>query len=186
MRVLVVRPGFVTTRMTEGLKPAPFSTTAEAVAEATVGALGTRAHTIWVPGQLRWLFVILRHLPRRDLPEAPAVNLDNPFVVDVAAAVVIALIVLIVSPGAAVDAILVLILLVICGVAALITRRRGGGPRLRGAAARRLRAAASARGDPAAPRSPRPRPQHPPPLATRRSLGPPLGAPVPGSGCTEP
>jgi len=63
-RVLVVRPGFVTTRMTAGLKPAPFSTTAQAVAEATVGALGSRAHTIWVPGQLRWLFVILRHLPR--------------------------------------------------------------------------------------------------------------------------
>ena len=64
VHVLTVRPGFVTTRMTEGLKPAPFSTTAEAVAEATVAALGTRAHTIWVPGQLRWLFVILRHLPR--------------------------------------------------------------------------------------------------------------------------
>jgi decaprenylphospho-beta-D-erythro-pentofuranosid-2-ulose 2-reductase len=64
VRVLTVRPGFVTTRMTEGLKPAPFSTTAEAVAEATVRALGTRAHTVWVPGQLRWLFAVLRHLPR--------------------------------------------------------------------------------------------------------------------------
>ena len=64
VRVLTVRPGFVTTRMTEGLKPAPFSTTAEAVAEATVGALDTGAHTVWVPGLLRWLFVVLRHLPR--------------------------------------------------------------------------------------------------------------------------
>ena len=64
VRVLTVRPGFVSTRMTEGLKPAPFSTTAEAVAEATVRALRTRAHTIWVPGQLRWLFAVLRHLPR--------------------------------------------------------------------------------------------------------------------------
>ena len=75
-------------------------------------------------------------------------NLDNPFVVDIAAAVVIALIVLIVSPGAAVDAILVLILLVICGVAALITRRRGRGgfPRLRGRrGARRAPATARAR-----------------------------------------
>lgn len=64
VRVLTVRPGFVTTRMTAGLDPAPFSTTPQAVAEATVAALGTRAHTVWVPGTLRWLFAVLRHLPR--------------------------------------------------------------------------------------------------------------------------
>lgn len=63
-RVLVVRPGFVTTRMTAGLKPAPMSTTAAAVADAIVGALAGRAHTIWVPGRLRVVFAILRHLPR--------------------------------------------------------------------------------------------------------------------------
>ena len=63
-RVLVVRPGFVTTRMTEGLDPAPFSTTPEAVAEATVSALATGAHTVWVPGVLRFVFSALRHLPR--------------------------------------------------------------------------------------------------------------------------
>jgi decaprenylphospho-beta-D-erythro-pentofuranosid-2-ulose 2-reductase len=64
VRVLVVRPGFVTTRMTAGLKPAPMSTTADAVAEATVAGLASGAHTIWVPGKLRWVFAILRHLPR--------------------------------------------------------------------------------------------------------------------------
>jgi decaprenylphospho-beta-D-erythro-pentofuranosid-2-ulose 2-reductase len=64
IRVLVVRPGFVTTRMTAGLEPAPFSTTPEAVAEATVRALPGRAHTIWVPGVLRYIFAVLRHLPR--------------------------------------------------------------------------------------------------------------------------
>jgi decaprenylphospho-beta-D-erythro-pentofuranosid-2-ulose 2-reductase len=64
VRVLVVRPGFVTTRMTAGLEPAPFSTTPEAVADATVRALGTGAHTIWVPGRLRAVFAVLRHLPR--------------------------------------------------------------------------------------------------------------------------
>jgi decaprenylphospho-beta-D-erythro-pentofuranosid-2-ulose 2-reductase len=64
VRVLVVRPGFVTTRMTAGLPPAPFATTAEAVAEATVRALGGRAHTVWVPGRLRLIFALLRHLPR--------------------------------------------------------------------------------------------------------------------------
>ncbi len=64
VRVLVVRPGFVKTRMTAGLKPPPFSTTPEAVAEATAQALSGRAHTIWVPGAIRYVFMVLRHLPR--------------------------------------------------------------------------------------------------------------------------
>jgi decaprenylphospho-beta-D-erythro-pentofuranosid-2-ulose 2-reductase len=64
VRVLVVRPGFVATRMTAGLPRAPFSTTAESVADATVRALAGRAHTIWVPGRLRYIFAVLRHLPR--------------------------------------------------------------------------------------------------------------------------
>lgn len=64
VRVLVVRPGFVTTKMTEGLPPAPMATTAAAVADATVLALDGKAHTIWVPGRLRYLFSVLRHLPR--------------------------------------------------------------------------------------------------------------------------
>jgi decaprenylphospho-beta-D-erythro-pentofuranosid-2-ulose 2-reductase len=63
-RVLVVRPGFVATRMTEGLPRAPFTTTADAVAEATVSGLNGRAHTVWVPGKLRLIFAFLRHLPR--------------------------------------------------------------------------------------------------------------------------
>jgi decaprenylphospho-beta-D-erythro-pentofuranosid-2-ulose 2-reductase len=64
VRVLVVRPGFVRTRMTAGLKPAPFATTADAVAEATVRGLDGSAHTIWVPPGLRYVFAVLRHLPR--------------------------------------------------------------------------------------------------------------------------
>jgi decaprenylphospho-beta-D-erythro-pentofuranosid-2-ulose 2-reductase len=64
VRVLVVRPGFVTTRMTQGMKPAPFATGAEEVAEATVRALSGRAHTVWVPSRLRAIFALLRHLPR--------------------------------------------------------------------------------------------------------------------------
>jgi decaprenylphospho-beta-D-erythro-pentofuranosid-2-ulose 2-reductase len=64
VRVLTVRPGFVRTRMTAGLDPQPMSTTAQAVADATVAALAGRAHTVWVPGRLRWVFAVLRHLPR--------------------------------------------------------------------------------------------------------------------------
>jgi decaprenylphospho-beta-D-erythro-pentofuranosid-2-ulose 2-reductase len=50
--------------MTDGLKPAPLATSAEAVAEASVGALGGGSRTVWVPATLRPLFAILRHLPR--------------------------------------------------------------------------------------------------------------------------
>ncbi len=64
VRVLVVRPGFVTTKMTAGLDPMPMATTPQAVAEATVAALAGGAHTVWVPGRLRFVFTVLRHLPR--------------------------------------------------------------------------------------------------------------------------
>ena len=64
VRVIVVRPGFVTTRMTAGLPRAPFATSAEAVAGATVRALAGRSDIVWVPGVLRYLFAVLRHLPR--------------------------------------------------------------------------------------------------------------------------
>ncbi|MDQ6822670.1 MAG: SDR family NAD(P)-dependent oxidoreductase [Actinomycetota bacterium] len=64
VRVLVVRPGFVRTRMTAGLASAPMAVSAEEVAEATVGALSGTAHTVWVPGRLRLVFAVLRHLPR--------------------------------------------------------------------------------------------------------------------------
>lgn len=64
VRVLVVRPGFVHTRMTAGLPLAPMATTPETVADATVGALAGHAHTVWVPGRLRYVFALLRHLPR--------------------------------------------------------------------------------------------------------------------------
>jgi decaprenylphospho-beta-D-erythro-pentofuranosid-2-ulose 2-reductase len=63
-RVLVVRPGFVVTRMTAGLKPAPFATTPEKVAEAVARGLARGEETIWVPGSLRPVFSLLRHVPR--------------------------------------------------------------------------------------------------------------------------
>jgi decaprenylphospho-beta-D-erythro-pentofuranosid-2-ulose 2-reductase len=63
-RVLVVRPGFVVTRMTAGLKPAPFATTPEKVAEAVVRGLDRGPGTVWVPASLRMIFSLLRHVPR--------------------------------------------------------------------------------------------------------------------------
>ena len=62
--VLVVRPGFVRTKMTAGLPEAPFATTPEAVADEIAAALARRAHTIWVPRRLRLVMAVLRLLPR--------------------------------------------------------------------------------------------------------------------------
>ncbi len=62
--VLVVRPGFVRSKMTEGLPEAPLSTTPEAVAEAIVTGVRKGRHTVWVPGTMRWVMSGLRHTPR--------------------------------------------------------------------------------------------------------------------------
>jgi decaprenylphospho-beta-D-erythro-pentofuranosid-2-ulose 2-reductase len=63
VHMLIVRPGFVHSKMTVGLKAAPFSTTPEEVAEATVKGLRAKRRMIWVPGILRYVFSVLRHLP---------------------------------------------------------------------------------------------------------------------------
>ena len=62
--VLVVRPGFVRSKMTEGMSDAPLATTPEAVAEAIVTGVRTGRHTVWVPGAMRWVMSGLRHTPR--------------------------------------------------------------------------------------------------------------------------
>ena len=63
-RVLVVRPGFVRTRMTAGRQEAPFAATADEVGAAIALGLTGGAHTIWVPSRLRLVMAIARHLPR--------------------------------------------------------------------------------------------------------------------------
>lgn len=63
-RVVVVRPGFVRTKMTAGRQAAPLATTPEAVAAAIDSAVRGRAETVWVPALLRWIMSALRHLPR--------------------------------------------------------------------------------------------------------------------------
>jgi decaprenylphospho-beta-D-erythro-pentofuranosid-2-ulose 2-reductase len=64
VRVMVVRPGFVRTKMTAGMKAAPLATTPEAVADAIVSGLRHKRETIWVPGTLRYVMSVLRHMPR--------------------------------------------------------------------------------------------------------------------------
>lgn len=63
-RVMVVRPGFVATHMTEGMAPAPFSTTPEAVAADIVAGLRKGRQTVWSPPVLQAVFGVLRFVPR--------------------------------------------------------------------------------------------------------------------------
>lgn len=64
VQLLVVRPGFVIGRMTEGMTPAPLSSTPGQVADATVRALRKGRGTVWVPASLAVLALAFRMTPR--------------------------------------------------------------------------------------------------------------------------
>lgn len=69
--VLVVRPGFVESKMTAGMKKVPFSTTPDEVAGAVDKALRSGSELVWVPGVLRVVMSVLRHLPRQVFRRMP-------------------------------------------------------------------------------------------------------------------
>ena len=62
VHLLVVRPGFVIGRMTEGMTPAPFSSTPPQVAAAAARALVRGRRTVWVPWILRPVFAVMKLL----------------------------------------------------------------------------------------------------------------------------
>ena len=62
--VMVVRPGFVRTRMTRHLKDAPLAVGPDDVAVAIDAGLRRGAHTVWAPPAMRWVMLVLRLLPR--------------------------------------------------------------------------------------------------------------------------
>jgi decaprenylphospho-beta-D-erythro-pentofuranosid-2-ulose 2-reductase len=64
VEVLIVRPGFVRTRMTEGIKEAPGAVDPPAVSAAVVNALRTNRGIVYVPGFLRWVMLALKLVPR--------------------------------------------------------------------------------------------------------------------------
>ncbi|MBP2355844.1 decaprenylphospho-beta-D-erythro-pentofuranosid-2-ulose 2-reductase [Kribbella aluminosa] len=70
VRVLVVRPGFVTTRMTAGLSKPPLATTPERVARRVAAAIELRKTVVWVPGAMSLAVRVLNLLPRKLLPAA--------------------------------------------------------------------------------------------------------------------
>jgi len=62
--VLVVRPGFVRSKMTSGLAEAPLAVGPDEVAAAVIEGVRQRRELIWVPGPMRFVMSGLRHVPR--------------------------------------------------------------------------------------------------------------------------
>lgn len=70
-RVLIVRPGFVRTKMTTGLDEAPMTIDPQDVAKIIVTALRKGKETVYAPGPLRFVMAGLKSVPRplfRKLP----------------------------------------------------------------------------------------------------------------------
>ncbi|HXX90003.1 MAG TPA: SDR family NAD(P)-dependent oxidoreductase [Acidimicrobiales bacterium] len=61
--LMIVRPGWVATRMTAGREPGPMATTPDAVAADVVRGLERGAATVWSPAPLKFVFALLRLLP---------------------------------------------------------------------------------------------------------------------------
>ncbi|OCB36403.1 decaprenylphospho-beta-D-erythro-pentofuranosid-2-ulose 2-reductase [Mycobacterium malmoense] len=71
VRVLVIRPGQVRTRMSAHVKEAPLTVDKEYVANLAVTAAAKGKELVWAPGAFRYVMMVLRHIPRpvfRKLP----------------------------------------------------------------------------------------------------------------------
>ncbi|MEV4311312.1 decaprenylphospho-beta-D-erythro-pentofuranosid-2-ulose 2-reductase [Actinocrispum sp. NPDC049592] len=62
--VSVIRPGFVKSKMTEGLKQAPLAQTPDQVADIIVSTVRNRREQAWAPAAFRPVMTVLRHVPR--------------------------------------------------------------------------------------------------------------------------
>lgn len=64
LRTITVKPGFVKTSMTEGLKPPPFAGEADGVARQVLRALDRGTPVVYAPPIWRWVLFVIRRLPR--------------------------------------------------------------------------------------------------------------------------
>jgi NAD(P)-dependent dehydrogenase (short-subunit alcohol dehydrogenase family) len=64
LKTVCVKPGFVKTGMTAGLKPPPFAGEPEDVARRVWKAIDRGRPEIYVPGAWRWVMRVIRRLPR--------------------------------------------------------------------------------------------------------------------------
>lgn len=60
----ILRAGVVRTKMTVGHKEPPFTTGPDEVADTVIKGLATSERVIWSPPALRYVFALLRHLPK--------------------------------------------------------------------------------------------------------------------------
>jgi short-subunit dehydrogenase len=65
LKTVCVKPGFVTTGMTAGLKPPPFAGQPQAVARRVLKAIDRGWPEAYVPAAWRWVMCVIRTLPRR-------------------------------------------------------------------------------------------------------------------------
>jgi decaprenylphospho-beta-D-erythro-pentofuranosid-2-ulose 2-reductase len=71
IRVLVIRPGQVRTRMSAHLKEAPLTVDKEYVANLAVTASAKGKELVWAPPAFRYVMMVLRHIPRRIFRKLP-------------------------------------------------------------------------------------------------------------------
>jgi short-subunit dehydrogenase len=64
LRVVCVKPGFVRTSMTDGLRPPPFAGEPEGVAPRIARAIERGTPVVYAPGIWRWVMFVIRRLPR--------------------------------------------------------------------------------------------------------------------------
>jgi Short-chain dehydrogenases of various substrate specificities len=64
VHLMIVRPGFVHSKMTDGLAAAPLATDPDHVAETILSGLSRGSEIVWAPGPLRFVMSALRHVPR--------------------------------------------------------------------------------------------------------------------------
>ena len=64
LRTICVKPGFVKTGMTAGLKSPPFAAEADDIVPAVLKAIDRGRPEVYVPGIWRWVMLLIRALPR--------------------------------------------------------------------------------------------------------------------------
>ncbi len=64
LRTICVKPGFVKTGMTAGLKPPPFAGEPDDVARIVLKAIDRGSPVVYAPGIWRWVMLVIRSLPR--------------------------------------------------------------------------------------------------------------------------
>jgi decaprenylphospho-beta-D-erythro-pentofuranosid-2-ulose 2-reductase len=64
LKVICVKPGFIRTSMTAGLKPPPFAADPEDVARVVLRGINKGTPVVYAPAVWQWVMLVIRNLPR--------------------------------------------------------------------------------------------------------------------------